>query len=104
MASQKAFRTIWEYQVRDECISEFKEVYASDGDWVKLFSKSHGYIKTELIQDINDQNRFITIDYWDSHADFMEMKRNAESEYQDLDKKTDKFTLSENHLGFFEAV
>lgn len=104
MALVGKFCTVWEYRVRDEFLPQFKEVYASDGDWVKLFNKTRGFIKTELIQDVRDNNRFITIDYWDSRSDFMNMREQAGPEYQDLDIRTEKFTISETHLGYFEGV
>lgn len=104
MPSLGKFCTVWEYQVREEFLPQFKEVYASDGDWVKLFTRAHGFIKTKLIQDVRDNNRFITIDYWESRSDFINMRDQSGPEYQDLDIRTEKYTVSETHLGYFQDV
>ena len=104
METQKNFQTIWEYHVMDEHIAQFKQIYAADGDWVKLFSKFPGFLKTELIQDCDHNNRFITIDYWMSRGDFLNMRGKIGPEYQELDIRTEKFMLSENHLGYFEGT
>lgn len=104
MDSHKKFRTIWEFQVRDECIAQFKEVYAADGDWAKLFSMIPGYLATELIQDCDHQSRFVTIDYWESREDFLNLRRKVGPQYRDLDIRTEQFTVSERHLGYFTEI
>jgi len=104
MESKKKFQTIWEYHVKDEYIPFFKEVYAPDGDWANLFSRIPGYVKTELIQDCDQQNRFVTIDYWESREDFLNLRRKVGPEYRDLDIRTEQLTLSEKHLGYFTYI
>ena len=104
MEARGKFQTIWQYQVRDECIAQFKEVYAADGDWAKLFSGVPGYVKTELIQDCDHQNRFITIDYWESREAFLNLRRKVGPRYRDLDIRTERLTVSEIHLGYFTEL
>lgn len=96
-----AFQTIWEYRVCPEHVSEFISAYSSDGDWAVFFSRSPGYLKTELMQDETSPTRFITIDYWESCSAYKRMKKNLREEYEKLDKKFNAYTLSENHLGTF---
>ena len=99
--SQSNFQSIWEYEVRDNFRAEFIAAYDSFGLWVNLFKQCNGYIKTELKQDFDQSNRFITIDYWQSHSAFSEMKQTINDEYNKLDKQCEAYTLSENHIGFF---
>lgn len=101
MTSQSKFQSIWEYEVRDSFRAEFIEAYDSNGLWAKLFGQCKGYLKTELIEDLNQQNRFITIDYWQSHSAFSVMKNTVTDDYKKLDAQCEAYTHSENHIGFF---
>ena len=101
MNLQSNFQSIWDYEVQSYFRAEFIEAYDSHGLWVKLFGQCKGYIKTELKQDFDQPNRFITVDYWQSHSAFSEMKNTVSDEYNKLDKQCEAYTLSENHIGFF---
>jgi hypothetical protein len=99
--SQSNFQSIWEYDVKDKFRADFIEAYKSNGLWVKLFRECEDYIKTDLKQDIDQPNRFLTIDYWQSHSAFSAMKQTIGDEYNQLDKQCEAYTLSENHIGYF---
>jgi len=101
LSSESSFKSIWEYEVSDKYRAEFIEAYSSNGLWVNLFEQCEGYIKTELMQDFEHPNRFLTIDYWQSPSAFTKMKRTVNNEYNKFDKQCDVYTLSENHIGFF---
>jgi hypothetical protein len=99
--SQSNFQSIWEYEVKDNFRADFIEAYKSNGLWVKLFRECEDYIKTDLKQDIDQPNRFLTIDYWQSHSAFSAMKQTIDDEYNKLDKQCEAYTLSESHIGYF---
>jgi heme-degrading monooxygenase HmoA len=103
LATLSKFQSIWEYEVQYIFRSRFIEAYDSHGSWEKLFKQCKGYIKTELLQDIDRPNRFITIDYWQSQSTFSAMKKTIDEEYNKLDKQCDAYTISENHIGFFSS-
>jgi heme-degrading monooxygenase HmoA len=96
-----AFIRIWLYEVKPEYFKEFENAYCENGDWAKLFRNSKGYVKTELLIDSHNRNRFITIDYWDSENSFRILKDNFHNEYEALDKKCDNLTVLEEELGDF---
>jgi len=104
MGSEKKIQTIWEYEVRSEHITQFKNAYGANGDWVRLFQKCPGYLKTELKRNLDNPNIFLTVDYWQSYSDFLSMKLIIADEYSILDKLCEVYTSSENHLGVFEIV
>lgn len=95
---------MWEYIVRNETLNEFIQTYGPNGEWVRLFQKCEGYIKTELIQDSTQPNRFITIDYWQNQESFSAMKQTIAEKYDSLDKQCEHYTTSEKHLGYFNNV
>lgn len=104
MKSKKEIQTIWEYKVKSEFVTQFQSAYEPTGDWAILFQKCPGYIKTELKRDIENPNRYLTIDYWQSYSQFSEMKNIVATEYRLLDKLCEGYTESENHIGIFEVV
>ena len=104
MNSSQDFQSIWEYIVRNEYTNEFVVTYGPNGEWVLLFQKCEGYIKTELKQDSAHANRFITIDYWQSQDAFSAMKQAIAEEYDSLDKQCEHYITTENHLGYFNHV
>lgn len=101
MSSAVLFSSIWKYTVRHESLEDFKRIYAPDGDWVELFRRCPGYIRTELRQDLEHPHRFISIDYWRSKEDFNAMFDLVKQDYQALDKTCDRMTHSEIHIGYF---
>ncbi len=42
----------------------FEELYGPEGEWVRLFRRSPAYRGTELLEDLDSPNRFVTIDRW----------------------------------------
>lgn len=103
MKSESSFQSIWEYEVISKFRAEFIEAYHSNGLWVGLFEQCEGYIKTELKQDVERPERFLTIDYWQSQSAFSAMKQNIRDEYDKLDEQCEAYTLFESHIGFFSS-
>lgn len=104
MDTSSEIQTVWVYEVRDEFIDQFKEAYGPNGKWVNLFRHCSGYIKTILLQDLDNPNQFITIDYWQSYSAYSSMKEIVAPEYEYLDKQCEPYSSSENHLGIFETI
>ena len=98
------FITIWQYKVKPEKKTEFEKLYGRDGDWVKLFKKNPDYIKTELINDINNNDLYLTLDYWKSKKAYFNFKEKSKNEFSEIDKKGEKLTLNEKHIGEFISI
>lgn len=95
---------IWEYQVRAEHVSEFEEIYSTYGAWTKLFQQSPGFLKTELLRDVNKPHRYMTIDRWNSRQDHEEFLEQWKIEYATLDEQCEGLTEKESLLGKWESV
>lgn len=98
------FIILWEYRVRQEKLNEFMRTYAADGAWAELFKKADGYLGTELMQDKTQPERFLTIDRWNSKANFEAFQARWQIEYEALDKQCEGLTESEILLGRWETV
>jgi len=95
---------IWEYTVKSDFRNEFLESYGSQGVWAKLFRRGKGYLFTEFLEDNNDTNHFVTIDYWDSVEEYHDLRKTFSGEYDDVDKICRSYTLKERQIGDFALV
>lgn len=101
MNTERQFQSIWCYQVKPAYLSEFKQVYSSNGQWSQLFTRCEGYIKTVLKQNEHDPHLFLTIDYWKGEKDYLAMKSYLKEQYQALDHQCEVYTSGEQHIGYF---
>jgi len=92
---------VWEFRVRQEKEKEFVEQYGPEGSWARLFGSSGSYIRTELVRDVADRYRFLTLDYWQTEADFDDFRKRYLADYERLDKEFEGLTEKETRLGSF---
>ncbi|MFI5105293.1 MAG: hypothetical protein ACHP79_10250, partial [Terriglobales bacterium] len=64
MPAGREYVIVWEFRVRQSREAEFVEKYGPEGAWARFFRGSAGYIKTELVKDVADNFRYLTLDYW----------------------------------------
>jgi len=93
---------VWEFRVRPEVEAEFIEKYGPEGAWARFFRRSTGYIRTELVRDVSDERRFLTLDYWKSEEEFSRFRKQHLAEYERLDKEFEVLTEEEKRLGAFQ--
>ena len=55
---------VFRYEVRDP--GAFEEAYGPDGEWARFFRSGDGYIGTELLHDVEEPDRYLVIDRWES--------------------------------------
>ena len=99
--SAEHFAYIWEYTIDPDRRGEFLEAYRPGGDWTQLMSRHAGYLSTQLLGDVENSHRFVTVDYWTSKADRDEFRTQFRSEFDKLDEECEAFTVSETFLGDF---
>ncbi|MCI0712058.1 MAG: antibiotic biosynthesis monooxygenase [Chloroflexi bacterium] len=98
------FAIIWNYIADPEKQAEFEAAYGPDGDWADLFRKGRGYIRTELLRDIDKQNRYTTIDHWKTAEDYKIFHNQFAVEYQALDARFEAWIINETLIGTFEIL
>jgi len=96
--------TIWEFQVQQSVAQEFENAYGPNGIWAALFRKGEGYIRTELLHNTDDHDRYMTIDYWTSRKAYENFRQQYADEYKIIDLKCESFTARESHIGSFTTV
>lgn len=94
----------WEFTAAPDKLEEFKRVYGEDGEWVRLFRRAAGYLRSELLQDQANPWRFITVDYWESEAAWRSFREKFLHEYENLDVVCEQVTIRERELGRFSPL
>lgn len=95
---------LWEYVVRPGRASAFAKAYGRDGAWAELFRRAEGFLATELLQEEDGTDRWLTIDRWRSEADFAAFRARFEADYRRLDDEFAQLTLEEDRIGAFTAA
>jgi heme-degrading monooxygenase HmoA len=104
MSDGKMYAYIWEFTVKTEYKMKFEQIYGPAGKWAELFKKSEGYIRTELLHDNLDSQKYITIDYWKSKSNKNDFMLKFSDDYKRLDAECSEFTLNERYIGEFDVT
>jgi heme-degrading monooxygenase HmoA len=94
---------VWEFRATTGREEEFERVYGPDGAWADLFARGDGYLGTELLRDVGERGRYITIDRWTSPAAFATFRDRWASDYRALDRRCEALTSRETPLGNFAS-
>ena len=98
------FAYIWQYTIEPARKQAFLAAYESNGEWVQLFSRDPAYIKTVLLQDEKNEDRYVTIDYWESRVDRDNFRERHSVEFDALDRRCEAFTKEEQFIGDFHEI
>ncbi|HJU89841.1 MAG TPA: antibiotic biosynthesis monooxygenase family protein [Gemmatimonadaceae bacterium] len=96
--TQTEYGVVWAFRVRPGAAAEFERLYGPDGDWVRLFRRSPGYLGTELWRDADVTGRYVTIDRWRSRADCEGFIAGHAQEYAEIDARGARLTDFETRL------
>lgn len=96
------FVTIWRFTVPIDRVEDFERHYRAGGTWATLFRKAPGYIRTELLRDV-DGPRYVTVDVWQSEAEYRAFREQHAAEYADLDRQCEALTTAEEHVGNIQS-
>jgi heme-degrading monooxygenase HmoA len=95
---------VWEFRVKAGPQTQFEQVYGHDGTWAQFFRRSEGYLGTELVQDLKDSARYLTLDFWTSQSAYERFREQHLPEYQAIDRQCEAMTEGEVELGRFEPA
>jgi heme-degrading monooxygenase HmoA len=93
---------VFRYDVRDT--ETFEEVYGADGEWAKFFRRGAGFIGTELLRDVEEPDRYIVIDRWESIDAYNLFISEHQKEYLERSDESRMYYLQELRFGTFENV
>jgi len=102
--ARAGYVSIWEFAVAPDRVGDFERTYGPGGEWVELFRRAPGYIRTELHRDREDRTRFVTIDYWQSRSAWEAFRARFSRSFEELDARCEELTTLEREIGRFEPV
>jgi heme-degrading monooxygenase HmoA len=93
---------IWKFRPPEGREQEFAEAYRGDGAWAQLFRRAPGYRGTSMLRPAEPGGWWLTIDHWDSAADFEAFGQALGEEYRALDEELEGVAGEEEFVGAFE--
>jgi heme-degrading monooxygenase HmoA len=93
----------YRYRVHPVQARAFEHAYGPTGPWAKLFARHPGYKHTRLFRHKKEEDVYVTIDVWESKADYDTFRRMYAADYRRLDKQLALLKLEEHLLGFYEG-
>ena len=92
---------IWKFRPAQDREAEFALAYGADGVWAALFSKARGYLGTTLFRPDQPGGWWLTVDRWNSAADFAAFGASHGEEYRALDAELEDIAGEEEFVGAF---
>jgi heme-degrading monooxygenase HmoA len=99
-----AFTIVWEFKVAPGSEAQFEQIYGPQGGWAELFRRERSFIRSELLHDMRQAGRYVTIDRWESEDAYETFRAVHEDEYQQLDECCEVLTTSEQQIGRFSTA
>ena len=93
---------VFRYEVRDP--EEFARVFGPDGEWAQFFRQGVGYIGTELLHDVDEPQRHLVIDRWESADAYNAFLAEFQAEYLRRSDEARFYYIQELRFGTFENV
>jgi heme-degrading monooxygenase HmoA len=93
---------VWRFRPPEGREQEFAEAYSGDGSWAQLFARATGYRGTQLLRPVEKGGWWLTIDRWDTTADFEAIGHDFGEEYRALDAELEGVAGEEEFVGAFE--
>jgi heme-degrading monooxygenase HmoA len=93
---------VFRYDARDS--EDFERAYGSDGEWAQFFRQGVGYVGTELLRDIEEPDRYIVIDRWESSEAYNAFLAEHSGEYLRRGDEARFSYLQELRMGTFENI
>lgn len=94
----------YRYRVHPSQAKAFEHAYGPTGPWAVLFSQHPAFRRTRLFRHKAEADIYLTVDVWDSKAEYDEFKRVFAHQYARLDKDLALLKLEEHLLGFYDGT
>ena len=93
---------VFRYEAREP--EEFERTYGPDGEWAGFFRTGGGYIGSELLRDLEEPERYLVIDRWESADAYNAFLGEHEDEYLRRSEEARLYYVQELRFGTFENV
>lgn len=94
-----AYHLVWQFDTDAARHADFESAYGPGGNWARLFQQGDGYLGTELLKEVGEGWRYVTIDRWVSRGSYDAFRLRHAAEYTELDARCQLLTVREAFLG-----
>ena len=95
---------VWEFVVKEEARGQFELAYGPGGAWSKLFVRCPGFRGTTVLRDTKNPRRYLTIDLWETWAQWEQALAECKAEYSDMEAAFGEWTESKTEVGTFSVL
>jgi heme-degrading monooxygenase HmoA len=93
---------VFRYEARDG--DAFEAAYGPEGEWAQFFREGRGYIGTELLRDVEEPDRYLVVDRWESADAYNAFLAEHGAEYMRRADDAQFLHVQELRFGTFENV
>jgi heme-degrading monooxygenase HmoA len=93
---------VFRYEVREP--ETFEQAYGPEGTWAQFFRQGTGYIGTELLRDLDEPDRYLVVDRWESADAYNAFLAAHNDEYMRRADESRFHYVQELRFGTFENV
>jgi heme-degrading monooxygenase HmoA len=93
---------VFRYEARDA--ETFERAYGPEGEWAHFFRQGRGYVGTELLHDVEEPERYLVIDRWESADAYNDFLAEHRDEYMRRADESRFHYVQELRFGTFENV
>ena len=93
---------VWKFRPPRGREAEFEQAYSSSGDWARLFHAAPGFNGTTLYRPDEPGGWWLTIDRWETAANFANFTEVFGDRYRALDAELEGVAGEELFVGAFE--
>jgi heme-degrading monooxygenase HmoA len=93
---------VFRYDVHE--VEAFEAVYGPEGAWAQFFRSGEGYIGTELLHDVEEPDRYLVIDRWESADAYNAFLAAHQEEYLRRSDEARFHYSQELRFGTFENI
>jgi hypothetical protein len=94
---------VYEFVVKEESRGQFELTFGQGGAWSKLFARCQGFRGATLLRDIENPQRYLLIDLWDTVAQREQALDECKAEYAQLEAAFVDWTESKIEVGIFRV-
>lgn len=95
---------LYRYRVHPAQAKAFEHAYGPTGPWAKSFSASRSFRRTRLFAHRTEPGVYVTIDVWESKADYDRFRSEQAEANARLDRELHLLYLEEHLLGYYEGL
>jgi heme-degrading monooxygenase HmoA len=93
---------VFRYDARNP--EDFESAYGPNGEWAEFFRQGAGYIGTELLRDLEEVDRYMVIDRWESIEAYNVFIAEHQAEYLRRSDESRLYYIAELRFGAFENI